>query len=205
MTTIAPLRLMSDAADLPLYPIALGVRLSSHGWFQFHHAWWRTSDFHRDADREVRAVWFDLLCAAQDEDPVGTLPVEPAALAYIARCTLEDWTRLSARALIPLNGWQRCLISDGSVRLYHPKLLQVTTGAAKSHTDAEARRAADRDRKRLKDLPDQIVRAGGARRLADAPAFVLQLDQWLVENAEQGKNRTVQAVRRGLEALSALV
>lgn len=199
--SLAPLLRPVVSDELFHYPIAVGVRLESHGWFQFHHSWWRTSEFRRDADREVRAVWFDLLTAAQDEDPVGTLPCADKDLAWIARVPLDDWVRLMARPVTPLYGWERCVCSDGSIRLYHPKLLTVTRGAARSATDAEERRAADRERKRLKELPDKIVRAGGSRRLADNPAYVLKLDQWLLDHAEDGGSRTVRRVLAGMEAM----
>lgn len=185
--------------DLFHYPIPVGVRLESHGWFQFHHSWWRTSEFRRDADREVRAVWLDLLVGAQDEDPVGTLPVADRDLAWIARLPLDEWLRLMARPVTPLYGWQRCLCSDGSVRLYHPKLLKVTQGAAQSRMDAEERRAADRERKRLKLLPEQILRAGGSRRMSEDPAYLARLDQYLSDHAEG--SRTVRIVRAAMEAL----
>lgn len=200
MNTAAHLRPMTED-QLDRYPIPVGVRLESHGWFQFHHSWWRSSDFRRDADREVRAVWLDLICGSQDEDPVGTLPVADKDLAWIARISLEDWQRLMQRPVTPLYGWKRCVCSDGRIRLYHPKLLTVTQGAAKSATDAEDRRAADRERKRLKELPDRIIRAGGSRRMAENPAYILRLDQWLMDNIGEGKSRTVRVVLSGMEAL----
>lgn len=182
------------------YPIPVGVRLESHGWFQFHHAWWRTSDFRKDADREVRAVWFDLLAGAQDEDPVGTLPVADRDLAWIARVPLEDWSRLMARDYTPVYGWCRCQCSDGRLRLYHPKLLSVTVAAARSHVDAEERRADERERKRLKALPDKILRAGGTQRMSEDHGYVARLDQFLLENSG-GKSRTTAVVRAAMEAM----
>lgn len=189
--------------DAPLfqYPIPVGVRLEGHGWFQFHHAWWRTSDFRKYADREVRAVWFDLLSASQDEDPVGTLPVAEADLAWIARVSLEDWKRLMARTYTPLHGWQRCVCSDGKFRLYHPKLLTVTEGAARSRTAAEERRASDRERKRLKELPERIIRAGGTQKMTEDMGYVIRLDQYLLEVLPEGKSRTIASVRAAMEAL----
>lgn len=194
-----------DSAALFKYPIPVGVRLESHGWFQFHHSWWRTSDFRRDADREVRAVWFDLLSGAQDEDPVGTLPVAPKDLAWIARVSLEDWMRLMERPINPLYGWHSCICSDNRVRLYHPKLLEVTKGAARSSVVAEEKREQDRERKRLKDLPDKIVRAGGSQRMAGDQGYVLRLDQFLIENSDGAGTRTISRVRAAMEALEAFV
>lgn len=200
MTVPASVHLV-EAGELFRYPIPVGVRLESHGWFQFHHSWWRTSEFRRDADREVRAVFFDLLAGAQDEDPVGTLPTADRELAWIARITLDDWLNLSARPVSPLRGWLRCVVSDGRVRLYHPKLLLVTGEAARSKVEAEQRRADDRERKRLKDLPDRILRAGGSQRMAQDLAYVVRLDQYLVEHLETGMSRTVARVREAMERM----
>lgn len=188
-----------DAGALFRYPIPVGVRLSSHDWFQFYHAWWRTSDFRRDADREVRAVWFDLLNGAQDEDPVGTLPVADKDLAWIARVSLEDWMRMMSRPMSPIYGWERCIVSDNRVRLYHPKLLNVTESAAQSKLDAADKRAGDRERKRLKALEERIVAAGGSQRLAENAAYRLRLDQYLNDHATG--SRTVSVVRAAMEAL----
>lgn len=187
--------------DLPEYPIPVGVRLESHGWFQFHHAWWRSSDFRRDADPDVRAVFVDLLAAAQDEDPVGTLPVMDRELAWCARISVDEWARLMSRTITPLYGWQRCVVSDGRVRLYHSRLLEVTKGAAKSATAADERREADRERKRLKDLPDRVLRATGSTRVAQDTAFIVRLDQYLLDTLEPGASRTVSRVLAAVEAL----
>lgn len=199
--SLAPNLRPIDIDEVFTYPIPVGVRLESHSWFQFHHAWWRDSDFRRDADREVRAVFFDLLCGSQDQNPVGTLPTADKDLAWIARVTLEDWQRLMQRPITPLYGWKRCSCSNGQIRLYHPTLLKVTRAAAKSHTDAEERRAADRERKRLKELPEKVIRAGGSRRLSEDPAYILRLDQYLVEHIDEGKSRTVRSVRMAMEAM----
>ncbi|MBN8291042.1 hypothetical protein JI664_03600 [Rhodobacter sp. NTK016B] len=190
-----------EAKELFRYPIPVGVRLESHGWFQFHHAWWRTSEFRRDADREVRAVFLDLLCAAQDEDPVGTLPMADRELAWVARMSLDDWLRLTSRDVTPLHGWKPCTVSDGRMRFYHPKLLQVTEGAARMKVEAETRRADDRERKRLKELPDRILRAGGSQRLAQDLAYICRLDQFLLDTLEPGKSRTAARVREAMEKM----
>jgi hypothetical protein len=191
---------MFDAAQLPDYPIPVGTRLDGHSWFQFHHAWFRASDFRRRADEAVRAVWLDLIVAAQDEDPVGTLPAEPQALAWLARLPLERWLDLSGREVSPLYGWERCRVSDGRVRLFHPKLLQVTESAARTKLEAAARRASDRERKRLVELREKVLAAGGSQRMADDAAFISRLDDYLTAALPAGKTRTVSRVREAMEA-----
>lgn len=197
----APL-MIADATSLPDYPIPVGTRLDGHSWFQFHHSWFRSSDFRRQADEVSRAVWLDLIVAAQDEDPVGTLPAEPSALAWLVRVPLERWIELSARQYGPLYGWQRCRVSDGRIRLFHPKLLQVTEAAARAKLESAARRAGDRERKRLAELPAKVLAAGGTQRMAQDTGFIAQLDDHLQRALPEGVSRTVARVREGLEALS---
>lgn len=194
--------LLIDTGALPDYPIPVGVRLDGHSWFQFHHAWFRSSDFRRLADETVRAIWLDLIVAAQDEDPVGTLPVEPSALAWLARVPLERWHEVSQRAVPPLYGWQRCQVSDGRVRLFHPRLLEVTQGAVRGRLESAARRASDRERKRLAELPAKILAAGGTTRMAEDAGFVARLDAELTATLPDGVSRTVQRVRAAMEGLA---
>jgi len=202
MTTRAAPLMLADASGLPDYPIPVGTRLDGHSWFQFHHSWFRSSDFRRQADVESRAVWLDLIVAAQDEDPVGTLPAEPSALAWLVRVPLERWLELSARSYGPLYGWQKCRVSDGRVRLFHPKLLQVTESAARAKLEAAARRANDRERKRLAELPAKVLAAGGTQRMVQDAGFIAQLDDHLQRTLPEGVSRTVARVREGMEALS---
>lgn len=191
-----------DVDTLPHYPIPVGTRLDGHSWFQFHHAWFRASDFRRKADEAVRAVWLDLIVAAQDEDPVGTLPAEAPALAWLARLPLERWFELAARETSPLYGWDRCRVSDGRVRLYHPKLLQVTESAARAKLEAAARRASDRERKRLAELPAKVLAAGGSQRMAEDAGFIARLDDHLLRTLPEGTTRTTSRVREAMEAIS---
>ena len=72
---IAPAALLVDASTLPVYPIPSAEKLKSHWFLTFRYRDWLKSVFRNLADREVRAVGFDLFCIAQDENPVGTLPV----------------------------------------------------------------------------------------------------------------------------------
>ncbi|WP_273689044.1 hypothetical protein [Ketogulonicigenium vulgare] len=201
MNAIANLRPV-DAEKIFEYPIPAGVRLDGHGWFKFQHSWWRNSEFHRKADRDVRAVFLDLLCAAQDEDPVGTLPVEDDAIAWLARVPMEEWRGMMERRLTPLYGWQRCVCTDGRMRLYHPKLLIVTQDATASKAKAKEKAAVDAERKRLDAIAKWIPQAGGTARMADDAALILSIDEWLTQNIEVGKNRGARAVKDALEAIS---
>lgn len=190
-----------DVSALPEYPIPLGTRLDGHSWFQFHHTWYHDSEFRRCADEVCRAVWLDMIVAAQFGDPVGTLPVDQGALAWKARMPLERWIELSRRPYGPLYGWRQCRISDGSVRLYHPRLLEVTESAARAKIEAAARRASDRERKRLAELPAKVLAAGGSTRMAEDAGYIARLDAFMQDTMPVGVSRTVGRVREAMEAM----
>lgn len=187
-----------DSGELFDYPIPSTERLESHYFITLHYRRWLKSDFRNLADLDVRAVGFDLFCEAQDEAPVGTLPIDERLLAKLAGVTLEDWRRLCDRPITPLYGWQECRCDNGHMRLYHKVVLEMAKEALGMREDHLERRAADRERKRLKDLPAQIVRAGGGTRMGEDTAFCLQFDQFLLDNFE-GRQRRPNVVREALE------
>ncbi|SEN95308.1 hypothetical protein SAMN04488103_109176 [Gemmobacter aquatilis] len=167
-----------DDASLPLYPISTGQRLETHYFTVWHHRRWLRSEFRGLADREVRAVGLDLFFSAQDEDPVGTLPVDERMLAKLVAEPLDVWRALVERQVSPLYGWRRCRTDRGALRWYHPVVLEVVQAALGSREDHLARRASERERKRLEALPGQIVRAGGGKRLAEDQMYLIRLDQF---------------------------
>lgn len=191
------------ADDLIAYPIPAAERLESHSFFAFHYRRWRNSRFRLLADLEVRAVFWELVCASQDEGPVGTLPVEDGLLAQLAGVSLDVWVRLSQRTIGPLHGWQRCLCDTGEIKLFHPVVLEVALAALKGRLGHIEKLEADRERKRLSELPARILRAGGSQRMADDAAYVLRLDQWLLETVEPGRHRTPRIVRAAMEQMDA--
>lgn len=185
-----------------VYPIPAGTRLESHGWFAWWHGWWRNSEFRIRADRDVRAIWFDLLNVAQDEDPVGTLPIQDDMLAFHARVPLEEWRRFMARPLTPLYGWQPCVTTDGARKFYHPRLLEVTLSAVRFRAADATKKAEDRERKRLDALKTQIVRAGGSERMAADEAYRARLDEFLTDTLPAGATRTRKVVLAAMEAIA---
>lgn len=189
--------------DLFVYPIPAAERLDSHSFFAFHYRRWKNSRFRLLADLDVRAVFWELICASQDEGPVGTLPVEDVLLAQLAGVPLDVWLRLSQRPVGPLYGWRRCLCDTGEIKLYHPVVLEVAQAALKGRLGHIEKLEADRERKRLGELPARILRAGGSQRMADDAAYVLRLDQWLLDHLEPGKNRTPRLVRAEMERMDA--
>lgn len=184
-----------------VYPIPAAERLESHSYFPLHYRRWKNSRFRLLADLEVRMVFWELICASQDEGPVGTLPVEDVLLAQLAGVSLDLWMRLRQRTIGPLYGWQRCLCDTGEVKLWHPVVLEVAQAALRGRVGHLEKQEAERERKRLRDLPGQIVRAGGTTRMAEDAAFVMRLDQFLLETMEGGRNRTPRIVRAAMEAM----
>jgi len=201
MTEAAATVRLVDSDDVFEYPIPSTERLESHYFITFHYRRWLKSEFRNLADLDVRAVGFDLFCEAQDEAPVGTLPMDERLLAKLAGVTLEEWKRLCERPIGPLYGWSACRCDNGHMRLYHKTVLEMAKEALGMREDHLERRAADRERKRLKELPAKIVRAGGSTRMAEDDAFVIQFDQFL-EDHFADRQRRPPLVREALEAWS---
>lgn len=186
--------------DLPDYPIPSSVRLDSHFFMMFNYRRWMNSDFRSLADHEVRAVALDLFCAAQEQSPVGTLPTDERLLANAVDVPLDRWRQLSAREVPPLHNWRQCLCDNGQVRLYHPVVLEVAQAALGMKNDHEEKLASDRERKRLGQLPNQIIRAGGSRQMSEDDAYVVRLDQYLLDHFG-AKQRRPNVVRQAMEQM----
>jgi hypothetical protein len=191
---------LSDSADLCDYPIPSGERLESHFFMTWHFDWWLNSEFRLLADKEVRAVGFDLINVAQKQNPVGTLPLDERILAKLVGEPLEEWRRLMERPINPLYNWQQCRCDNGHMRLYHPVVLQVAQDALGLREDRLAKREADRDRKRVGDLPEKMLRAGASKRMTEDEALVLQFDQFMVDHFDHRGRRFPKLVRAALEA-----
>jgi hypothetical protein len=194
------IRLVKDP-DVYEDPIPTAERLETHSWFPMHFRRWLKSEFRNLADPDVRSAAIDLFCPAQDEAPVGTLPTDERLLAKLAGLTLEEWNRLTDKPIGPLYGWALCRCDNGQARLYHQTILDVTKEKLGMREDHLVKLEAERERKRLKALPERIVRAGGSTRMAEDAAFVLQFDQFL-EDEYPGQQRRPLLIRKALEAWS---
>jgi hypothetical protein len=190
-----------DADDVFEYPISSSERLESHYFIAWHYRRWLKSEFRGLADLEVRAVGFDLFCEAQDEAPVGTLPMNELLLAKLAGISLEDWKRLCDRPVGPLYGWASCRCDNGHMRLYHKVVLEMAKDALGMREDHLEKLEGERERKRLKALPEKIVRAGGSTRMAEDAAFILQFDQF-IEDRFPDVQRRPPLIRKALEEWS---
>lgn len=187
-----------ETSEIPAYPIEAGLRLESHYFINFHFNRWLTSDFRLLASDAVRAWAFDLFCVAQNQAPVGTLPMDETLQARLLGVDLSRWRELCALQISPLYNWSPCLCGD-EVRLAHPVVTEIALDATKKRSAYLAKREADQERKRRLRLAEQIREAGGHSNLCENPAYVSRLDEWLVANC-QG-NRTTDRVREGMEQL----
>lgn len=196
----ATIRLV-DSDEVFDYPIPSTERLESHSWIAWHFRRWLKSEFRNLADLEVRAVGFDLFCEAQDGAPVGTLPMDERLLAKLGGVTLEEWRRLCDRPIGPLYGWATCRCDNGHLRLYHKTVLEMAKEALGMREDHLEKLEGDRERKRLKALPEKVVRAGGSTQMAQDSAFILQFDQF-IEDKHPGVQRRPPLIRKALEEWS---
>lgn len=119
-----------DISEYPIVPNASGTKFQTMRW---RYDWWLKSDFRLLAEKEVRAIAFDLFCVAQSQEPIGTLPNDERLLARLVGEPLSDWRQLMARCITPLHGWEVCSCGDLGLRLFHPVCLEI----AKETLDAE--------------------------------------------------------------------
>lgn len=180
---------LAPVDTLPECPIPAGIELKSHYFMQFHHQYWDNCDFRQLADRDCRCLALELIFASQSQQPVGTLPEDPRILAGLVRTPIDEFTRLCDREYGPLWEWRRCICEDGTIRLYHPEMHKWVLDAARASVAYDDKLEAERERKRLAQLPDQIVRAGGTKAMAEDHVYVLRLDQYLLENHPKKQRR----------------
>ncbi|MCU0909810.1 MAG: hypothetical protein MUE98_00255 [Rhodobacteraceae bacterium] len=198
MTRRPSLTLIGDADDLPDYPLPKGLRLAGHYYLGFEFNAYLNSRFRLRADAMSRAVALDLWCHAQNQDPIGTLPDDDEQLAKLTGMSVERWRELRGAEFGPLFKWERCRASDGEIRLMHPKVLGKIEEAMDSRARREMRRGERAAEKRLSDLADRVVKAGGSRGMASDQDLLRRLAAWLDRHCE-GRYWTVEWVRRAME------
>ncbi len=111
------------------YPIPVDTRPAVNRAMVWRCEWWLSSEFRLLADKDVRAIAFDLFCIAQHQNPLGTLPTDERILARLVGEPMEEWHRLMGKPVNPLSGWRRCILSNGDRRLYHPVSLEIARAA----------------------------------------------------------------------------
>jgi len=155
----APRALQNDPCA-PLVPADCDLR--SYDWFPLKHKQLTRSGWWMRASDQAKALNMELWCAAYEEVPAGSLPDDDIALSDLVgfgRRDLTAWLAVKDEVMAP---WTLC--SDG--RWYHPTLAEVAceTWARKQAADAD--RAAERERKRLKregGVPPEKPKSSGGK------------------------------------------
>lgn len=192
------------SGEIPLYPIPSSARLDSHYFVAWNLRRWRGSDFRRLAYRDPEVGFFgrELFDLAQDETPVGTLPRDDEALAFLLRMPKSRWCDLKARPVSPLYGWYQVLTDADEVRLAHRVVTEIVQEALGRRDRNRARHADERMRKRLKTISGHLRDgvAGGASVAANED-FINNISDW-IEAAYPGGSATLKRVKEALGALN---
>ena len=193
-----------DSVDLPTYPISASDRLDSHFFLQWNLKRWRGSEFRRHgyADPEVGWLGRELFEISQDETPVGTLPGDDEALAFLLRMPIVRWRELKAREVNPLHGWRPVLCDNGQTRLAHPVVTEVALAALGSKKRNDSKNADDRMRKRLGTIVGHLTNSlAGGTRMAQSDEVVNQISDW-IEQSYPGGSATLKRVKEAVNDLS---
>lgn len=188
-----------DTGAIPDYPEhLLDERLESHFFVTFHYRRWLTSATRLLCDDDVKGHILDLFFIAQDQTPIGTLPTDDRLLAKLMNMDLAKWQQLATRTVPPLHNWTPCLCR-GVIRLMHPVVLELAEDAVSKRRANALQRAKRAEAKAFSDLRHRMI-AAGSTRMADNPAVVEQVHEWLKENCLG--NRTPARVKEAMEAIS---
>lgn len=190
-----------EAGDLPEYPLPRDFRMPTHYFIAWWHNRWLNSTLHLTGTYEVQGVAVALYSIAQNQAPIGTLPVDDAMIARLLRIELSRWHDLCRMAVSPLHGWYRAMC-QGEVRWAHPVVLEMLMDARDRRERRDLSADEKAERKRLERLRARLVELGLAAAVADDRLVLEELDQWL--QAHCTGNRTtghlVRAIRWGNES-----
>lgn len=192
-----------EAGEMEVYPISASERLDSHYFVAWNLKRWRGSEFRRFGYADPEVGWFgrELFELAQDETPVGTLPTDDEALAFLLRLPLSRWNDLKSRSVTPLHGWHPVQCDSGQVRLAHPVVTEVALEALGAKKRNQTKNAEERMRKRLGTIVGHLKAIPGGDRIAAVDARVNQISDW-IEGAYPGGSATQKRVLEALEDIS---
>lgn len=192
-----------DIDEIEVYPISSTERLDAHFFVAWNLKRWRGSDFRRHAynDPEVGFFGVELFHIAQDETPVGTLPCDDEALAFLLRMPVGRWRELKARDVSPLHGWRMVACDNQQTRLAHPVVTEVALAALGSKKRNDTKNADDRMRKRLGTIVAHLNQLPGGGRMAQSDEVVNQISDW-IEVQYPGGSATKKRVKEALNDLS---
>lgn len=202
MTQANALQLV-DADDIDIYPISADERLDSHYFVMWNLKRWRGSDFRRFGYADPEVGWYgrELFELCQDETPVGTLPADDEALAFLLHMPVSRWRDLRSREVSPLHGWRTVLCDNQQRRLAHPVVTAVALEALRGKKANDAKNADDRMRKRLGTIAGHLRSIPGAERFAEREDRLNAISDWITSNYPGG-SATLKRVRDALNDLS---
>ena len=202
MTQASALQLV-DADDIDIYPISSSERLDSHFFVPWNLKRWRGSEFRRFGYADPEVGWFgrELFELSQDETPVGTLPADDEALAFLLRMPVARWRELRNRDVSPLHGWHLVHCDNQQKRLAHPVVTEVALEALRGKKKNDAKNADERMRKRLGTIINHLKAIPGAARIADMEERVNDISDW-IEAQYPGGSATLKRVKEALNDLS---
>jgi hypothetical protein len=179
--------------DMPEYPIRSDVRLNNW-FFRWEARRWLNSEMRLTADPEVGYAYLNLIFIAQDQSPIGTLPLDRRLLARLLLMPVDGFEALCRRDPSPLQHWQPCVTDAGEVRLMHRFVRDTLLEQIAEREKRDAVSTADAERKRLDRLRLAMERAGFDKAVMADEVLVRRLDTWLSDNVKG--NRTPEAYDR---------
>jgi hypothetical protein len=193
-----------DADELVEYPISSAERLDSHYFMQFNHDRYDRSEFRRRAYRDPEVGFFgmELFFKAHGETPLGTLPADDEALAFLLGLPLDQWKRMTERPFNPLYNWHPVRCDNGEVRLAHPVVQEVMEAALRGHLEHKASNEDKAIAARRRRLVASMKECGCSDELCADEFAVAWMDDWLLEH-HKGQRRMPQfqhSIARALRA-----
>lgn len=192
-----------ETEEIEIYPISSKERLDAHYFVPWNLKRWRGSEFRRHGYADPEVGWFgrELFEIAQDETPVGTLPCNDEALAFLLRMPIGRWKDLRSRSVTPLHGWYQVQCDNGQTRLAHPVVTEVALAALGSKKRNDTKNADDRMRKRLGTIVGHLKSLPGAGRMAESDDVVNKISDW-IDAQYPGGSATMKRVKEALNDLA---
>lgn len=192
-----------EADEIETYPISSTERLDAHFFVAWNLKRWRGSEFRRHGYADPEVGWFgrELFELSQDETPVGTLPCDDEALAFLLRMPPARWRELRNREVSPLHGWHLVHCDNGQKRLAHPVVTEVAFEALRGKKKNAAKNADERMRKRIGTIVSHLKALPGAARIAEMEERVNAISDW-IDDQYPGGSATLKRVKEALNDLS---
>jgi len=184
-----------EGDELPEYPLPRDFRMPTHYFMAWWHNRWLNSVLHLTGTYEVQGVAVALYSIAQNQAPIGTLPVNDALIARLLRMDVERWRDMCRMAVPPLHGWYRASC-EGEVRWAHPVVLELLLDARDRRERRDMSTEERAEAKRLQRLQKRLVELGLATGAAEDRLILEELDQWL--QAHCTGNRTTGHILRAI-------